>query len=199
MIREPCRALRMDRKRRMTRRDRAGVSLVELLVVISIAGVIIGVSMLLLHTLLRTERDQTRSVRSSLTLSRLSRMFREDVHSSESIEIINGTVETRDRLTMTSRRGNEISYSADEHVLERVEQAGGAEIHRDLFHLPPGSAYRFERDTAPDIVRVAIEIAAAIPDHFPEAARGKDRRPPPRSLAIEALLGRDHRFSGRQP
>ncbi len=174
---------------------RRGVSLVELLIVISVATVIVGICVTTIHVLLRSERDQSRAIQTAVTISRLSEVFREDVHAASQGELL--AVEGQPpRLMLTGADGRKIVYSASEHVAERVETASGTPVHRDLFHFPSGSAVRLERDETPRLVRIAIDIAAALPHQMPEA---RNRLAPPRTVSIEALLDRDHRFAGREP
>lgn len=178
-------------------RRRRGVSLVEILIVVTIAGVILLVSMTTIHLLLRAEREQARAVWMAVTVSRLEQVFREDVHASLAEPLV-PQAEALPRLTLAADDGRAIAYIADDHVLERVESRSGAESHRDQFHFPPGTRIRFESDESPRLVRLVLDVAAAESDRMPQ--RGADRPgPPPRSLTIEALARRDSRFSGRSP
>jgi prepilin-type N-terminal cleavage/methylation domain-containing protein len=182
-------------KTKLGHAQRRGVSLVELLIVISVATVIVGICVTTIHVLLRSERDQSRAVRTAVTLSRLTEVFRDDVHATSNAEIVSHEAQPS-RLTLSDADGRQIGYSADGHLLQRVETARGAEIHRDTFHFPSGSTMRFERDESPRLVRMIIDVAAALPHEMPE---GRTRSAPPRTLLIEALPDRDHRYAGRKP
>jgi prepilin-type N-terminal cleavage/methylation domain-containing protein len=173
---------------------RRGVSLIELLVVISIASVIIGLCVTTIHLLLRSERDQSRDVRTAAIVSRLAEVYREDVHATSQSEIVVDAEHAQ--LILTDPPGREIVYTADEHLLRRVERLGGALVHRDVFCFPPESRIRFAREESPRIVRVTIDVAAPIPDRMPV---DQARRAPRRPLVIEAVADRDRRFAGRQP
>jgi len=178
------------------RRKRRGVSLIELLIVISIGTVIIGLCVTTMHLLLRVERDQARSLRSAMVLSRVRQLFAEDVHGGVTAEIGAGDGDSR-HLQVETNGAERVVYSADEHILRREEFDGERLKHRDDFHFPPGAAFHFEQEQGPQIVRLNIEIAAAVPDEFSDLTRGKTGKgPPPRTVSIEALLDRDRRFSG---
>lgn len=174
---------------------RRGVSLVELLVVIFVATVIVGICVTTIHVLLRSERDQSRAVRTAVTLSRLTEVFREDVHATSIAEIVSNDAQPR-RLTLSDADDRQIVYSSDEHLLQRIEKSHGAEIHRDTFHFPSGSTIRLENDDSPRLVRLIIDVAAALPHQMPE---GRTRSAPPRTLLIEAIPDRDQRYAGRKP
>lgn len=173
---------------------RRGVSLVEMLIVISVATVIVGTCTTMLHLLLRTERDQTRAMRMAVTMSRLSQLFRDDVHGATRGAIVS-PAGASPRLTLSLADAREIVYSAEGAFLQRVENRQGTEVHRDTFHFPAGSKGRFEEEPSPRLMRLAIDVAAPIPHQMPE---GRTPLAPPRTLQIEALLNRDGRFAGRE-
>lgn len=178
------------------RRARRGVSLIELLIVISIGTVIIGLCVTAMHVLLRVERDQARSLRSAMVLSRVRQLFADDVHRGATAKIETGDGDKR-QLEVAIEGAGRVVYSAGEHVLQREEFEGEQLKHRDEFHFPPGAAFYFEQEQEPSIVRLNIEIAAAVPDEFLDRTRGKPGKgPPPRTVSIEARLSRDRRFSG---
>ncbi|MSR57203.1 MAG: prepilin-type N-terminal cleavage/methylation domain-containing protein [Planctomycetaceae bacterium] len=177
---------------------RRGVSLIELLIVMAIAGVIITLTMTTIHLLLRSERDQSRAVWMTVTVSRLAQVFREDVHAT-TLAAIAPEHEQLSRLALVAADGREIVYLASEHVLERVETQKGEESHRDQFHFPLGTRMRFERDESPQLVRVVLDVAAAAPEKMPDRRPEQPALAPPRTLTIEALADRDRRFSGSAP
>jgi prepilin-type N-terminal cleavage/methylation domain-containing protein len=183
------------RKPGRVRRARRGVSLIELLIVISIGTVIIGLCVTTMHVLLRVERDQARSLRSAMVLSRVRQLFADDVHRGAKAKIETGDGDKR-LLEVAVEGAGRVVYSAGEHVLQREELDGEQLKHRDEFHFPPGTAFHFEQEPEPSIVRLNIEIAAAVPDEFSDRTRGKPGKgPPPRTVSIEARLSRDRRFS----
>src|SRR5438309_121599 len=62
------------------RSARRGWTLIELLVVLSVAAVMMGLGVTTIHLLLGSEHEAMKSVRYSSSLTRLARVFREDVH-----------------------------------------------------------------------------------------------------------------------
>lgn len=178
---------------------RRGVSLIELLIVISIGGVVVGLCATTMHLILRVERDQARAVRLTAVLSRIRQLFSNDVHGAVLAEIKPGDTD-KSQLQLAEDGPGRVVYSADEHILRRERFAGERLEHRDEFHFPLGTRIHFEQEERPRIARLDLEIAAAVPDDFPDRDRGKSSAVrPPRSLAIEALLDRDRRHSRRAP
>jgi prepilin-type N-terminal cleavage/methylation domain-containing protein len=177
------------------RHTRRAVTLVEIMVVLSVASVVMGVAITMLHLLLRSERDHARAIRTTITLSRLTETFRADSHASETPTRVVSDAGA-EGLILAGASGREVAYSAKEHVIQRVESASGVEEHRDLFHFPPGSKIRFELEESPPIARVVIDVASPRPESNPEqSSRGARRR----TFSIEAVVGRDQRFARRTP
>src|SRR5580765_3790654 len=75
------------RRSRACGAPRAGVSLTELLVVMTVASAIIGVSGTLIHRLLAAEHEATRAARFAASVTRLSRAFRADVRAARDVEL----------------------------------------------------------------------------------------------------------------
>lgn len=175
--------------------NRRGVSLVELLIVISVASVIVGLCAKTIHVLLRTERDQARALRTTVTVSRLAEVFRDDVHESLDAEIVAAENQPL-RLMLNDRSGGEVTYTFDAHQLHRQETAANRGAHRDTFYLPPGSTARVDKPDSAPRVRITLDLPSARPDDMPAPRRPTS---PPRVLSIEATLGFDRRFAGREP
>ena len=172
---------------------RRGVSLVELLIVISIATVVVGMCVTTIHLLLRTQRDESRGVRTTVTLSRLAETFRDDVHATSQSEI--GDDETGRRLLLEDEAGRRIVYRADEHQLRRIETLRGAEVHRDTFYFPLESKIDFAREEPLRLVRISIDVGTERSDAPPP----ERVRPPSRAVRIEAIADRDRRLAGGTP
>jgi prepilin-type N-terminal cleavage/methylation domain-containing protein len=172
-----------------------GVTLVEVLIVISVASAVMGVAITLLHLLLRSERNHSRAIHTTVTLSRLTEVFRTDAHAATKITVTPAG-KSGAELKLADASGGDVVYTANEHVLNRVETAQAAVAHRDGFHFPPGSEIRFERDERLSLARIVIELAPRQPQAMPgtpgRAARGQ-------AFTIEAAVDRDRRFARRLP
>jgi prepilin-type N-terminal cleavage/methylation domain-containing protein len=172
-------------------RSRSGFTLIEMLIVISVAGVMLGVTVCTIHLLLDAEHEATRSIRFNTSLARLAQAFRGDMHASRQVELPGPETGKPVVLVATAGQG-QIRYELNAHLATRIETEGGREVHRDVFYFPPHTRMRFDHKPDQKLVVLEIDMAAA----------GSGTRPvptavavgPKRLLAIEAALGRDHRF-----
>src|SRR5438876_5171317 len=119
------------------RRTRYGVSLIEMLVVMSVASVMMGLGVTTIHLLLGSEHEATRSVRYAASVARLARLFREDIHAARQVEF--PPVEPGKPAVLIAMVDGErdIRYELDAHLARRLESDGGTTPHRDVFYFPP--------------------------------------------------------------
>lgn len=177
-------------------RRRRGVSLIELIIVISVATLIIGVALGLMQWLLRSERDVRKTVWYGRSVSRLAQVFRNDAHRASHVEIA-AAAETSNSMQFSLGNSHTVTYEIEEHTIRRVDRDGETELHRETFHFPPGSAIRFEKDQGPAMARVVIDRATGQlnVDTNEDANAGARTEPAGRTVRIEAGLGKDRRFS----
>ena len=144
-------------KRSSGKSPRSGTTLVEILVVITIAGVMLGVSVETIHRLLEAEHEAVRSVRFDTSLARLAQAFRSDIHACRKVELpapdagmpVVLVAEVDDLL---------IRYELDAHLARRIETERGREVHRENYYFPPKSRLRFEHDPGDKLVLLEQEF-----------------------------------------
>jgi len=191
-IREPSARYRAGAQPRPAT-DRAGTSLVEMLVVVSFAAVMLGLSATLIHFLLGAEREAQRVVRFNRSVTRLSEAFRADVHAAGRIELSAVEAGKSVLLLAGARGGREVRYAIDAHLATRVESEEGRQTHQDTFFFPPRSTIRFDQRPDQNLLRLEIEMPAGNSSDEPQTGAN-----PPghflRRLTVEALPGRDYRF-----
>jgi hypothetical protein len=186
----------MQQSRLATRRSRvplalrAGTSLTEILVVMTVASVIIGLSGMTIHRLLAAEHEATRAARFAASVARLSRAFRADVHAATGLELPVQNEAQPAVFVATLSDHYQVRYEFDAHQATRVETWDGQRIHRDDFHFPPRSQLRCARSEDGRRIMLEIDVAARGPESL------SDR--PGRKLVVEASLARDHRFAAKQ-
>jgi hypothetical protein len=170
---------------------RSGVSLVETLVVMSVAGVMMGLAIKTIHLLLGAEHEATKSVRYAASVTRLARAFREDLHAARAVELPAAEPGKPGALVVSTAAG-QIRYELGSHVATRVETAGTGEAIRDAFYFPPGSRLQFAREGEPGLIRLTVEMPLS-----PPVAPTKDAETPSpsmRVLTIEAAPSRVRRL-----
>ena len=163
-----------------------GVSLIELMVVMTVATVVMGVAVGMLYTLMRIEGTTREHLRLRTARGRLGQQFRRDVHAAISFTTPDGEAGGK------ASGGWELQLAADRVVRYRVEkdklvrtEAGGGGEARESFALGSDATVtiRIEDDSKPTIVSLLI-------------ARGDEAVEPSAAAAVrvDAVLARDHRF-----
>jgi hypothetical protein len=109
--------------------SRAGKSLVEMLVVITLMSGAMGICALTLSALFRTESQLRRDREQQLIGSRLADRWRTDVHGAVAC-----TVEKDCELKLAD--GRRVKYAIDGSVIHREVLRDMAVEHRDAFKLP---------------------------------------------------------------
>jgi hypothetical protein len=175
--------------------SRRGISLVELVVTMGFASIVLGTGIGTLHLLLRTDKTLTDSVWRSQSVSNLSRAFRGDVHAARNIT----TEQPQDNsgpgaFVLELAEGHVVRYTIDKHTLVRKETQADKTLQEERFRFPPGTVISFK---AVEPTTAALIIQSIHPST-------KERRQTPanvplRELRIEAVKGRDHRWSSAAP
>jgi prepilin-type N-terminal cleavage/methylation domain-containing protein len=168
---------------------RPGYSLVELLVVMTVATVVLGAAGVLLHTVLRTDQAVRDEQQAHAGISRLAEQFRADVHAAVAVEppaaeagAAAQPVEYRLRLPA----GQTVLYRFETGKASRLEQAGQEVKRRETFTLPGDNMARIElRDNPPPTVASLVLSSTG-------EAPG---RPPGVTARIDAVVAKDHRFA----
>ena len=170
--------------------SRTGKSLIEVLIVISIMGAIMTPAVRLIHTMMGSERESVRALTVSSSAARLARQFRRDVHAATGVEIVRGEDEEAPRLELQVGAGKTVTYvSAADEVLRTVAEGDdGQPVSRESYHVPAGQG-RFETRGNPPLVVLIHERSASEEHGRARTSSGM------KYLRIEAVLGRDHRFS----
>ena len=164
---------------------RRGFSLIELIAVLGIGAVMIGICVTLLYAVLRTEGAGRVHVRQGSVLGRLADQFRRDVHAANTA----GSAADGKQWQLELAPGRIVTYRPEPGTLTRTERADGSIQRRESFALPSGTTASIEipADAEPTIVSLMITPVAR--------ASGQTGV---RAVRIDAVLARDHRFTGPQ-
>ncbi len=163
---------------------RRGVTLIEMLVVMTGLSVILGLCAMTIQLLLRVSSDAQSRRSHSAALGRLAEQFREDVHSCDEAQLGPAA-----GLRLTRGRQVAITYEARGGWVDRVESSEGGVSRREAYGLGRGGSAVFgRRDDGPRRFLALVTSHGARPGrpdppHFIEvlALLGKDRPDPPRS------------------
>jgi type II secretory pathway pseudopilin PulG len=165
-----------------SRPGRRGISLIEVLVVVTSMAILLGLCAVTMQALFRVESEAQARRAAASALARLAGQFREDAHSS-------GDAELRAGAGLRLRRESSVSidYEIAPGRVTRVETAGGQPPRRESFALGRHAIAAFERrDDGPRrflalVVRREPTRNQPDPPHPLEilALVGKGRTPPP--------------------
>jgi type II secretory pathway component PulJ len=167
---------------------RRGVSLIETVVVVSLAMASLSLVAGSIHMIMKAQFQAEEIVRQGRNLSRLDEQFRRDIHRAESAELIPADDEQPARLLLILPEGRTVRYEPAAWQLFRLTEKEGEAESRERYSFPEGSLIRPEREE--DWLRLVIDTR----DLHPDQRAGTWRRP----LVIEARLSRDHRFHSGQ-
>lgn len=118
---------------------RRGVTLVELMVLMTAVAVMLGVCVTTLGLAMRLEADGRAAFERSETLGRLARLFRTDVHEARDASLDGGV------LRLTAPRARRVEYHVGEGGdVSRVVVDGEKEAAREPFRVPQSVGARLE-------------------------------------------------------
>lgn len=176
-------------------RSRQGISLVELLVVMSFVSVILTMSAGLMHRMMFAQ-SKARTLADVERISlRLAHVFRHDVHQATAATALSDQSDDAFvRLQLPNDQS--IEYRQDDGIIRRVLTSGDRTIARDEFVFPPGIklvvnkdgtrllvlsvSSRAEEASSPDAmhesseyaVPVSVHVVAALNRATPPTTRG---------------------------
>lgn len=159
--------------------NRRGKSLVELLVVISMLGVILGTAGTVIYRLMRTERAVEADLIWHRSVTAFAEQFRADVHAASMAEVINdGT-----GLTLGLPTGT-VTYSVNARGINRkAPSADGQPQHEEFRCGETGVRFTTQQDLGRTWATVAI------PRNTAPLAKSVSL-PTSASLEVRAVLGR---------
>ena len=172
-------------------KTRRGISLVELVVVLTACSAVLTTSAVLLHRVMHLHGKTRSFLSAQRNALRLSDQFRADVHRA-------GTVLENDRpdeaaLRLRLLEGQIVEYRHELGVVRRTLSAGDQVVSREDFTFPPESKVAIRHTDSPPRVVLTITNDPAMDD-----SPALKSFAAPVNLHAEASLGRDARFRDAQ-
>ena len=174
---------------------RAGVTLIQMLVVMALTGVITTVAISTIITMLRLQGRTTQVWMSQQSLLRLSDDFRSDAHAA----IVANVTRQNDApavIFQTSTNATKaVTYFVAKHQVTRRETDGEKVLRTEVYRLPD-SEVTFGSTTSPnDRPRMVSGETVQLTCRRPNTPPLSLRIPPPlHDEHVVAVIGRDHRF-----
>jgi prepilin-type N-terminal cleavage/methylation domain-containing protein len=178
-------------------KPRRGLSITELLVVMTVGSVVLTMSAALIHQLMHNESQSRRFYNVERNALRLSAQFRRDVHACGAATIVDEARDDGVFLRLTLADGQTLEYSRRGGALSRIQRDGDNTVSRDEFTFPDGIQLSLREVQSPR--RLVLSITA----DPPTASEAKKQRPWNQyatrvSFQVEAGLGRDLRFAANR-
>jgi len=171
-----------------------GVSLIELLLVISLMSVIFTVGITTLAFLMRVEMKGTARIQETLNLQKLSQQFREDAGVAQKAVI---TVQDKNKpnvLRFDLESGNSIIYSGTKkrNAILRQKMQADKIIARNEFRIPEDSLqFAIEKLNQRIMVSMTFKI-------LPELKyENQTVRQPEKFFKVESIVNRKHSLQSR--
>jgi type II secretory pathway pseudopilin PulG len=187
-------------------RNRRGVSLVGLLIVMGIAGVILTTAAGLIRRAMTAQKDAWRDDDLQRVAQRLTTQLREDIHQARQVTLEPmGATAQQLRLQLVPAGDETVTYDVDAHTVRRTHATGGGPRRFEQFALPASCQVVFvEEPGETHRVIVTVYRDRGIETHMrtdtpeSETAETPDVLPETGSrrivLHVVAVVGRDHRF-----
>jgi hypothetical protein len=166
------------------RRVRRGISLIELLVLLTGVAVMLGLSAVTIQLLLRLHVDSQTRVNSSTVLERLARQLRDDAHTSQTAQVGGENAKAthaRASITFRPKADHAIRYIVGQQAITRDETRLDKRLRHESYALQRGQTAHFELFDESGHRMVALRLT-----HEP----GKSQTEPPRTLEVVASLGK---------
>ena len=164
---------------------RRGLTLIEMVVTISVAAVLTGLAISVLLVMYRAERSGRTQLAQANSLERLADQFRQDVHAALGETVATEKEPQHWRFDLPEKRI--VQYKIANGAIAREESSDSKDVRRESYTLPKDStvAVSVDRTANPPVVSLTIEPNRdSLRPHYP--------------LRVDALLGRDLRFSERR-
>lgn len=146
----------------MTHRDlRAGVTLIEMLVALSVFSMIGLASFTVLDTILRTDRQTGGRLEEYTDLDRAFRIFEADVlRAQPGLSLGEGWVK------LTTAESQVIYQSQQEGLVRRIERPGMPAVAQQILPLPASASWRTLSDDSAAAIAPGVEMTL-----YPDGAR----------------------------
>jgi prepilin-type N-terminal cleavage/methylation domain-containing protein len=143
------------------RHKRRGISLIEIMVVITLCGILISATGICLQGVYRLDRQTRNAVAHRSAVDRLSLQFRADAHAAvrAHVEPVGG--ETAPAIVFTEPDGRTTEYRQQRSSIIRTVTHSGQPAHREGFLLSRGAVAAWHVDGHSPAV-ASLEITAAV-------------------------------------
>ena len=166
---------------------RCGVSLTELMLVLSSCTLILSTSGVLLHRVMRIEIESRTFVDAERACTRLSHQFRNDVHGAVAVDLKKMKLTEGVFLRLQLPENRSVEYAREKGLVRRTAHKGDKVVARDEFPIPPTATITINHLESPNRIFLAI-AAPSIDAATDNDARLQCYRAIPVGVQIEATF-----------
>jgi hypothetical protein len=173
---------------------RRGISLVEVITLMSGVTLILTMTGTLLHRAMQTQLQTRHFFDGERNALRLSNQFRAEVHQARSASI-NESASADGELLRLELEGNEtVAYQRQQESVWRVLSRDDQPVSREEYRLGAAGEISVRREESPSRLVLTVEAEKDAPPPGPNdpPARVRDA---PLSFQAEAVLSRDRRYA----
>ena len=142
--------------------QRRGITLVELMVVVTMSGVIFSAAAVCLHSMYRADQRVRQETLHRSAVSRLARQFRTDAHRAVAARQLDDNPADAQGLVFAGPSKRTIEYRVQDSEILRTVKDGEQVRHRDAFRLERGARVAWQIDDGPKPM-AAVQIVRASP------------------------------------
>jgi hypothetical protein len=173
---------------------RRGVSLTELLVLMSSCVLILQMSAMLLHRAMRIEVDSRSFIETERSCARLDHQFRDDVHDAISVSINNAKPTDGEFLLLQLPQDQTVAYSRSNGNIGRVMSREGKVIGRDEFTFQPSCKVDVREEELPKRVILSI-TSPPLDETSGKVKQLQSLKAVPVGLLVEACIARNEHLT----
>lgn len=175
-------------------KPRRGISLVEMLVVITGCAGILSISAVLLHRSMRSQEDTRYFFAVERAAWRLAEQLREDAHQSERVVLETTELDDDAFVRLLLADGGSVTYRRQGAQIVRVLARDGDATATEQYPLASAIELTLRERQSPRRLVLTIESSPA--DWLPTPAKPRPSlREQPISLQVETVVGRDARHA----
>lgn len=176
---------------------RRGISLIEMLTLMSSCTVILTMSAVLIHRTMRSQEQTRYFFAVERAALRLAEQFRRDVHGARSAATSGETLGEGAFLRLEMPAGETVEYRRDEASVLRLVLRDEGPTAREEFSLAEIRELALQAEDSPR--RLTLTISAGPDEPVPSLGkRAASIREQPVSFQVAAVLSRDLRFSAAE-
>ncbi len=172
------------------KKSRRGISLTELMVLMSATTMILSMSAVLLHRVMRVQVDSRAFADVERSAARLSRQFRQDAHRATTVTVESAKLKSNVLVELQLPMNETIEYSRANGNILRTDSRSGKVASREEFAFQPTCKVSVTNAPTPNFVVLSV-TAPRLDAKSSKEDQLQSYRAAPIGLQVEAGLNRD--------